>query len=459
MEKQVRFCTASDGVRIAYATYGSGYPLILVPGWVSHLDIDEFLWDSVVEGLLEATGHSLMVARFDKRGTGLSQRAVPDLSVEARLRDIEAVADALKLRRFALDGISEGGPIATAYAARYPRRVSHLIVYGSFARGLGDMMGEAGAEAMFSLIKSEWGLASSVFTLRLLAGASAEDIRSFAHLQQEGVTADDAVALLRMNVALDIRDQLPAIKARTLVIHGRNDEAVPFERGRELAQLIPNARFLAHDGGHYVGGESAAQVMRAIAEFLSDVTTPASVIADPPPAPSPPVGTKREVVTIVFTDVERNTEILQRLGDVVWRDLLREHERITRDLLKQHAGEEIKTIGDAFMASFGSTTQALECAVAVQRAFAARNETALEPIRVRIGINAGEPIVEGGDLFGTSVTMASRIAGAAAGGEIVVSNVIRELVAGKGFLFADRGDSALRGFEDPVRLYEVRWQD
>ena len=459
MEKQVRFCTASDGVQIAYATYGSGYPLILVPGWVSHLDIDEFLWDGVVEGLLEATGHSLMIARFDKRGTGLSQRGVADLSVEARLRDIEAVADALKLRRFALDGISEGGPIATAYAARYPRRVSHLIVYGSFARGVGDSMGDDAGEALLKLVKAEWGLASSVFTNRLLAGASAEDVRRFAHLQKEGVTADDAAALLKMNFSLDIRDLLPAIKAPTLVIHGRNDDAVPFERGRELARLIPNARFVAHDGGHYVGGESAALVRRTIAEFLSDVTAPASAHADPVPAPSSPSESKGEVVTIVFTDVERNTEILQRLGDAAWRDLLREHERITRGLLKQHAGDEIKTIGDAFMASFGSASKALECAVALQRAFATRNETAPEPIRVRIGINAGEPIVEDGDLFGTSVTMASRIAGIAAGGEIVASNVVRELVAGKGFLFADRGNSAIRGFEDPVRLYEVRWRD
>jgi class 3 adenylate cyclase len=460
MEKTVRFCTASDGVRIAYATYGSGYPLILVPGWVSHLDIDDFLWDAVVEGLLDATGHSLMIARFDKRGTGLSQRGDVGLSVESRLHDIEAVEDALKLRRFALDGISEGGPIATAYAARYPRRVSHLIVYGSFARGLGDALGDqAAADAMFSLIKSEWGLASSVFTLRLLGGASAEDIRKFAHLQKEGVTADDAIALLRMNFSLDIRDQLPSIKAPTLVIHGRNDEAVPFERGRELAQLIPNARFLAHDGGHYAGGDAAESVLRAVAEFLSDVTVPAHVAPDPPPARTPEAAIKRDVVTIVFTDIERNTEILQRLGDAAWRDLLREHERMTRDLLKQHAGDEIKTIGDAFMASFGSATQALECAIAVQRAFAARNELATEPIHVRIGINSGEPIAEDGDLFGTSVTMASRIASVAAGGEIVASNVVRELVAGKGFLFADRGDSAMRGFEDPVRLYEVRWQD
>ncbi|TMB87958.1 MAG: adenylate/guanylate cyclase domain-containing protein, partial [Chloroflexi bacterium] len=126
---------------------------------------------------------------------------------------------------------------------------------------------------------------------------------------------------------------------------------------------------------------------------------------------------------------------------------------------EQHRGAEIKTIGDAFMASFGSATAALECAVALQRAFAARNESTADPIQVRIGVNAGEPIAEGGDLFGTAVTMASRIAGTAAGGEIVVSNVVRELVAGKGFLFADRGEFVAKGFEEPVRVYEVRWRE
>jgi class 3 adenylate cyclase len=221
--------------------------------------------------------------------------------------------------------------------------------------------------------------------------------------------------------------------------------------------MIPNARFLAHDHGHYVGGEAALQVFGAVAEFLSDVTGPrAARPKAPTPRTSAPTG---DVVTIVFTDVERNTEILQRLGDAAWRDLLRDHERITRDLLQQHAGAEIKTIGDAFMASFGSATKAVACAIALQRAFAARNEKAAEPIRVRVGLNAGEPIAEAGDLFGTSVTMASRIAASAAGGEIVAANVVRELVAGKGFLFADRGDTVLRGFEDPVRLYEVRWRD
>jgi class 3 adenylate cyclase len=149
--------------------------------------------------------------------------------------------------------------------------------------------------------------------------------------------------------------------------------------------------------------------------------------------------------------------MMQRLGDDKGRAVLREHERITREALKAHGGTEVKTMGDGFMACFSSATRALECAIAMQRAFADHNESAEEQIRVRIGLNAGEPIAEDQDLFGTAVIMAARIAAKAEGGEILASNVVRELLAGKGFLFSDRGDVILRGFEDPVRLYDVRW--
>ena len=168
--------------------------------------------------------------------------------------------------------------------------------------------------------------------------------------------------------------------------------------------------------------------------------------------------------TILFTDVEGSTALTDRLGDARARDLLREHERIVREALKAHGGSEMKTMGDGFMASFSSATQGLECAIVMQRAFAERNESAEEAIRVRIGLNAGEPIAEDdpggrGDLFGTAVNMAARIAAKADAGEILASNVVRELVAGKEFLFNDRGDTELRGFEDPVRVYEVNWRE
>jgi class 3 adenylate cyclase len=160
---------------------------------------------------------------------------------------------------------------------------------------------------------------------------------------------------------------------------------------------------------------------------------------------------------ILFTDLEMHTAMMQRLGDDRGRALLREHEVITREALASYGGSEVKTMGDSFMASFGSATRALECAIAIQKAFADRNASSDEPLRVRVGISAGEPIEEDDDLFGAAVILASRIAAQAKGGEIILANVVRELAAGKGFMFSDRGEIVLRGFDDPVRLYELKW--
>jgi class 3 adenylate cyclase len=166
--------------------------------------------------------------------------------------------------------------------------------------------------------------------------------------------------------------------------------------------------------------------------------------------------------TILFTDIERHGDLLRALGDQVGRGLLREHERITREALKAHGGSEVKSMGDGFLASFGSAQKALECAIDLQRALHAEAlggemEGMPNGLRIRVGINAGEPIAEDDDLFGTSVIAAARVAAMAEGGEILVANVVRELVAGKGFLFTDRGEQALRGLEDPVRIWQLRW--
>ena len=158
------------------------------------------------------------------------------------------------------------------------------------------------------------------------------------------------------------------------------------------------------------------------------------------------------LVTILFTDMEGSTTLTQRLGDAKAQEVLRTHNRIVRDALKAHSGSEIKHTGDGIMASFASASRALECAIAIQRTLAQHNVTAEEPIRVRIGLNAGEPVAEEKDLFGTAVQLAARICAHAEPGEILAPIVVRELAAGKGFLFSDRGDVVLRGFEDPVRL-------
>ncbi|MHB8377819.1 MAG: adenylate/guanylate cyclase domain-containing protein [Dehalococcoidia bacterium] len=453
MEQTVRFCTTSDGVRIAYTAFGSGTPLVVTPGWISHLELD---WP-IMGPLLGPLARDFAVVRYDKRGTGLSDRRQPDLSIAARTLDLTAVTDAVGLRDFALFGMSEGGPIALTYAAEHPERVSHLVLYGTYAHG---GFGRADRRAaLAALVRAHWGLASKTFVSLFMPEASAEQNKAMAAVQREGASVDDAVALLDAIAGIDVRGALARIVAPVLVLHSKDDEAIPFECGRELAASLPTARFISTTGGHLpVDAENAARLAEAIRAFVhgdaAGAPSQSATRREAAARPHPPAFT-----TVMFTDVERNTELLQRLGDEVWRDLLREHERITRAVLKEHGGDEVKVMGDGFMVSFTSVTGALECAIALQVALAQRNASAQTPILVRIGVNAGEPIAEQGDLFGTAVSMAARVAGTAQGGEIVVSNVVRELVAGKGFLFADRGDVALRGFEDPVRLYELRWSE
>jgi class 3 adenylate cyclase len=453
MEQEIHFCTAPDGVRIAYGVVGSGPAVIRVPPWMTHL---EMLWD--LEGYrraIERLAEHFTVVTIDKRGNGLSDRGVNDFSPEARLSDLEAVVDHLKLRSFALDGYSEGGPTSIMYAAKHPRRVTRMVLTGTFARG-DKLMGTAELQrATMALIHAEWGIATSTLSdLFLGVDAPAEARAFFARLQQVGCTKDDALASMTANGTLDVRPLLPKIRVPTLVIHSRDDRVVPIELGREIAGAIPGARFISRNGAHVLLDPEALRESEnaVIAFLLEDVKSP---------LPRRKAASQRShvPVTILFTDMEASTATTQRLGDDRAQQLVRAHNTVVRDALGAHDGSQVKHTGDGIMASFASATQAVECAITIQRALASRAEEEGEPIRVRIGLNSGEPVSEDDDLFGTAVQLAARVCARAEPGQILASNVVRELTAGKGLLFADIGDVALRGFEDPVRLYEVRWRE
>ena len=455
MEQHIRFCTSSDGVRIAYATVGQGPPLVRISPWFSHL---EFEWEnSLWRSHIDALSSRLLLIRYDSRGMGLSDRKVKDFSPEAYVCDLEAVVDALGFERVALYGVSQGGATAIAYAVRHPDRVSHLVIYDSFARMawlLDTEEGQQRFEASLTLMRQGWGTDlpayRQLFTSLFMPDGDAEAIRQFNEIQRVSASAENAAALLSAMPDTDVRQLLPQVKTPTLVIHLRGDAVVPFEMGRELAAAIPGARFLPLDGNNHfpLPNEPATQTgWKAIEEFVGAVQTPEAA-----PAPS-------GLLTILFTDIEGSTTLTQRVGDAKAQEVLRTHNTIVRDALKTHGGSEIKHIGDGIMVSFPFASRALECAIAMARAFAAHNdENPDTPIRVRIGLNAGEPVAEDEDLFGTAVQVAARVCAHAEPCQILASNVVQELAAGKGFVFGDEGDVALKGFERPVRLYEVSWQ-
>lgn len=465
MELQMQYALTSDGVRIAFAVAGHGpgggrargpgRVIVRVPGLpFVHSQLD--YRDSVFFDELCARA---TVVTFDPRGTGLSDRDVQDVALEARLRDLTAVLEKLDLPRFTLHGMGLSGPVAVTYAAEHQDRVTHLVLDDTFAR-TADYGALVRSRAYLELA-ADWEAFTENVAWMGRRGTPEENERYAAYLRacctpEMGRRIYDAVA------TDDVRDLLPRLRMPTLVLQHTSDANL-VELARDLVARIPQARLVLL--GSALKDDNLT-VLPALEEFLG-LEAPGV----PPPSGEPHAhehtlapGAFR---TILFTDVVGHTEIMRRLGDANGRAVLREHERITRDVLARHEGAEVKTTGDGFMASFASVVGGVECAIALQRAFEAYDWSAIVPaaegsgvrgLSIRVGLNAGEPIAEAGDYFGTTVILAARIADQAKGGQILVSNVVRELCAGKGFLFADFGEAVLRGFEDPVRVFELSWQ-
>ena len=446
MEPRIQYAKTADGVSIAFWTLGEGQPLVQMSSLpLSHIQLE---WqDPGWRRWYERLAEKRKLVRYDGRGTGLSDRHVADYSVEAHMLDLQAVVERLGVQRFALVSPLTACPIAIAYAARHPEAVSHLLLWCPWARQEGRALG------LWALRNEEWELYTEATAHATFGWSAAEEAHRWAAYLRECTTPEAARAIHNALLEFDVTAVLSQVRSPTLILQRPQGALLPgVEIARALASGIPDARLALLEGASllpWIGDEESGWA--AFDEFLGD--------SEPPPARAEPVAASG-LCTILFTDVEGSTALTERLGDAKARQVLRNHERITREALRAHGGAEVKAMGDGFMASFSSATRALECAIAMQRAFAAHDDEHTEtPIRVRIGLNAGEPIAEEEDLFGTAVNMAARVAAKAEGGEILASDVVRQLVAGKGFLFSDRGDVILRGFEDPVRLYEVRWRE
>jgi class 3 adenylate cyclase/pimeloyl-ACP methyl ester carboxylesterase len=440
MQQQIQFISAPDGVSLAVATFGSGPPLIIVPGWISHLELD-------MAGAFNHEMHMRLaqkntVVLYDKRGTGLSDRDVTDFSPEANVRDLDAIIDGLGLKGVTILGYSQGGPISIAYAAAHPGNVNSLILYGSYHDGTTTSLQDL-VDGFVSLIRADWGGIGATAMLELFAPGMPQDSRVFlAEYMRQAASADAATATLKSLFDFRVTDLLSQVAAPTLVLHRRGDKVCPFTQGRELAAKIKGARFVALDGDiHVIGLGDVEPMISAIEDFLggSEGSSSSEI--------------REGLQTILFTDMVDSTAITQRLGDESAQDLVRAHNTIVRDSLRFFGGVEVKHTGDGIMATFPSASRALSCAIGLQMEVALHNGANGTDLQVRVGLNAGEPIAEEKDLFGTSVQMAARICGEAQRGQVLVSNVVRELAAGKGFEFVDAGEAELKGYDAPVRLY------
>jgi class 3 adenylate cyclase len=444
-EPRIQYTKTSDGVNIAYWTMGEGPPLVYLAGVLSSHTRMELQRPSA-RSFYERLSQHRQLVRYDWRASGLSDRNVSNHSLEALLLDLDAVVDRLGLDSFSLFAQARAALVAVTYAARHPERVTRLILWnpspGGRVRGLTSR-----DRALSNLAAQDWDLYAQLTSLLRFGWTRADEAQWTSEMMRSGSSQE---AYLAFNAAMaddDVTPLLPLVKAPALVIHRRKVYSSSLDVARTYAADIPDAQVIEVEGRSWSPwGEDEDAIVEALDEFLGEGPEPTEALA----------GGLR---TVLFTDIVGHTEMMQRLGDTEGRDVLREHERITRDLLKQHGGAEVKTMGDGFMASFGSVTSAMECAIALQQAFAAHTESMPEPLHVRVGLNAGEPIEEDGDLFGATVILASRIAAKAGAGEILIPEPVRHLLSGKTFVFSDRGEHEMKGFDDAVRLYEVRWRE
>ena len=276
LRQEIRFCTAGDGIRIAYSTVGAGPPFVKAANWLNHL---EYEWESPVwTHWIEAISRHHLLVRYDERGCGLSDWQVADLAFDTWVRDLETVVDAVGVERFALLGISQGGAVAAAYAARHPERVSHLILFGAYARGWhlrGNPQEIQARTALIQLLRLGWGRNNpgfrQIFTTRFMPDAGPEHMEWFDDLQRISSSPENAARLLEEFGRVDVRALLPAVKVPTIVFHSEHDAAVPFEEGRRFAAAISGAKFVPLPSrNHLVLAREPAwpTVLRELGAFL-----------------------------------------------------------------------------------------------------------------------------------------------------------------------------------------------
>ena len=432
----------SGDLHIAYQVVGDGpLDLIFVPGWVSNI---EECWEQPgLAAFLERLASFSRLILFDKRGTGLSDRVANDQlpTLEERMDDVHAVLDAARSEQAALFGHSEGGSMCILFAATYPQRTRALVTFGVFARRRRSpdypwAPSDADRAATIEQVERDWATEDLVRPLVPSRGDDSAFLAQLATYFRRSASPGAAAQLLRMNTEIDVRAILETIRVPTLVLHRTDDRDALVEEGRWIAARIPGASFIELPGGDHLFwvGDSDA-VLAEIEEFLTGVR----------PAPDP----DRVLATVLFTDVVASTETAVRLGDRRWREALETHRAGVRSALARWRGEEIDTAGDGFLAIFDGPARAVRCALAI------RDGAGLAGLQIRAGLHTGEIERHGGDVAGLAVHIGSRVIAAAAPGEVVVSSTVKDLVAGSGISFSDRGTQMLKGVPDEWRLYTV----
>jgi class 3 adenylate cyclase len=438
---ETRYARSGDA-HIAYQVAGEGpIDLVYVPGWISNVELN---WaDASYARFLERIASFTRLITFDKRGTGLSDRVPDDRlpTLEQRMDDVRAVMDAAGSERAALLGVSEGGPMCVLFAATYPDRTSALAIYGSYSH--------AGAAPEYDWTRSDESRAAFVRTIEEGWGGTlglAERAPSMVGVEsfckwwssylRHSASPRAAIALTAMNSQIDVRPLLPAVRVPTLILHRVGDNAMRVDEARYMADEIVDAKLVLLPGDDHLPwvGETEP-LLEALHEFLLGSPLARDI--------------ERVLATVLFTDIVGSSEQAAGLGDAAWRELLARHHELVREQLARFRGREIDTTGDGFLASFDGPARAIQCARAIVESAPGLG------IEVRAGVHTGECELLDGKIAGIAVHTGARVASKAGPREVLVSRTVKDLVAGSGIAFEERGEHELKGIPGEWRLYAV----
>ena len=439
----IRYAQSGD-VDIAYQVLGKGPPdIVFVAGFITHLTA---LWeDPSYRSFCERLSSFARLILFDKRGMGLSDR-VRAGTLEERMDDVRAVMDAARSDRAALIGVSEGGPLSMLFTAAHPERAQALILCGAEVKEettedwpWGENTREE-FEASMAEVPNFWGRGEWVWSIMPSRAGDESLARWFSNLLLQAASPRAAEAFMRVGFGIDVRHVAPSIGAPTLILHATEDRICHVENARWLARTIPHSRYVELDGlDHVPWGDRSDEIVGEIQEFLTgtrDAAVPDTVLA-----------------TVLFTDIVDSTAHASRIGDRRWRELLAAHNERVRRELHRYRGREIDTTGDGFLASFDGPARGIRCARA---AIESVDELGL---RLRAGLHTGECELMDGKLGGIAVHIGARVVALAEPGDVLVSRTVRDLVAGSGIDFVDRGVARLKGVDGEWRLFSAATAD
>lgn len=438
--------TKSGDANIAYQVTGQGpFDLVFVPGFVTHV---EFAWTlpSFAPFLRRLSSFTRLI-RFDKRGTGMSDRVSGAPTLETRMDDVRAVMDAVGSRRAAFYGLSEGAAMSILFAATYPERTAALVVRSAFPRRMWapDYPWGRTEEEYEREVERDLRIFGpperAKEALRELGRFEDEDLDALLAYLRFGASPGALESLHRMNKEIDVRNVLPAVRVPTLILHGTEDAIVPIDVARYMASRITGARVVEiPDAGHLAFGRAADLIAAEIEQFVNDVWESGGWEESE---------RDRVLATVLFTDIVGSTARAAELGDRAWRELLERHHALIRRQLVRFRGAELDIAGDGFFARFDGPARGIRCACAITEVV---RELGLE---VRAGLHTGECEILDGKVGGIAVHIGARVAKEAGPGEVLVSGTVKDLVAGSGLRFRERGVAELKGVPGEWRLYAV----